>query len=251
MNRYMSWAGMAVFGSLPIGPAMAGEQILYDAAPGWVEAKSVTAADSTSSPLVLMDQQVRLEGGTVSEYSDLALRLSSPEMLTNAGTLTARWMPDKGDLVIHRVELIRDGETIDVLATGARFETLQREKQLEQRIVDGARTATLAVPGARLGDIVRLSYTVTSRDQALGDEMQWVGMLPPEPMPIGRGSATVSWPAGAPLRWQARRAGAVGRWGTPPSEAATTSSMSICPSPSRRTCRATLPCGTCNRRCSR
>jgi hypothetical protein len=33
-----------------------------------------------------------------------------------------------------------------VLGEGARLEVLRRERQLEQRMIDGARTATLAVP---------------------------------------------------------------------------------------------------------
>lgn len=192
------------FGVFPLTPTVAGEEILYAPAPDWVEVKPLIAADSKGAPLVLIEQQVRLEGGTVTSYNDMAMRLSSPEALTQAGTLTAQWMPDKGDLVIHRVELLRDGTTVDVIAQGARFDALRRERQLEQRVVDGIRTASLALPGARVGDVVRLAYSVSTRDQALGDEMQWEGMLLAKPVPLDRGNITISWPAGEDIRWRAK-----------------------------------------------
>ncbi len=104
--------------ALPHSLAIAGEEILYAPAPKWVEVKPLANADGKGAPLVLLEQQVRLEGGTVTNYNDMAIRLSSPEALTQAGTLTAQWMPDKGDLVIHRVELLREGNTVDVIAQG-------------------------------------------------------------------------------------------------------------------------------------
>ena len=199
-SRYLM-AGAALV-ALQAMPASAGEEILYDPHPEWVDAKPVGTVETKGSPLVLVEQQVRFEDGTVTNYTDAALRLSSPEALTQVGTLTAQWMPDKGDLSIHRVELIREGAVIDVIAGGARFEALRRERQLEKRIVDGMRTATLALPGARVGDVVRLAYSVTTRDQALGDEMQWQGVLLADPVPLESGSITVSWPVDQDINWR-------------------------------------------------
>lgn len=140
------------------------------------------------------------------EFTDLALALETPEMLSQLGTVSANWLPDKGDLIVHRIELVRDGETLDVLGDGARFEVLRRERQLEQRILDGGLTATLAVPGLRVGDTVRVAYSVTRRDQALDNEMEWSSAILAEPLPVAAGRIVLSWPTGQPVRHRVLRA---------------------------------------------
>lgn len=181
-------------------PAFAGEAVLYDTAPGWVELAKVEPkpADSNSF-IVLFDQQSRIEKGRLWSYIDTAIALDSPDSLTRFGTLTAAWMPDKGDLIIHRVELIRGGQVIDVLKGGAVFEVLRRERGLEKRLVDGSLTATMAVPGAKLGDVLRLAYSVTTSDQAMGDNVQWQAGLIAKPFPLQQGRVTVSWPETLPV----------------------------------------------------
>lgn len=180
--------------------AHAGETVLYDAAPEWVEVATVEPKPANSNAIImLLDQQARIETGRLWSYVDSAVALDSPEALTRFGTLTAGWMPDKGDLIVHRVELIRGGEVIDVLKGGAKFEVLRRERGLEQRLVDGELTATLAVQGAKLGDVLRLAYSTTTSDQAMGENVQWQGGLIAKPFPLQQGRIAVSWPETMPV----------------------------------------------------
>ncbi len=181
-------------------PALAGEAIIYDAAPAWVDVTPVEAKAAPSREIiVLLDQQARIEKGKLWTYIDTAIALDSPEALTRFGTLNATWAPDKGDLIVHRVELIRDGAVIDVLSGGTKFEVLRRESGLEQRLLDGELTATLAAPGAKLGDILRLAYSTTVSDQAMGDNVQWQGGLIAKPFPLKAGRVAVSWPEDMPV----------------------------------------------------
>lgn len=176
-------------------PVWAGDTVIYDTTPSWVEIASVAPKTPQSRDvIVLLEEQARIEKGKLWTYVDTAIALDSPEALTRFGTLNATWLPDKGDLIVHRVELIRDGEVIDVLKGGAKFEVLRRESGLEQRLLDGALTATLAVPGTKLSDVLRLSYSTTLSDQALGDEVQWQSGLIAKPFPLKTGRVTVSWP---------------------------------------------------------
>lgn len=198
--RYLTAALLAGVASVP---AYAGETVLYDAVPGWVEVSEIAPKPADSNAIiVLLDQQARIETGRLWSFADTAIALDSPEALTRFGTLTASWMPDKGDLIIHRVELVRGGTVIDVLKDGAKFEVLRRERGLENRLVDGALTATLAVQGAKLGDVLRLSYSVTSSDQAMGENVQWQAGLFAKPFPLQQGRVTVSWPEGMPVSRQ-------------------------------------------------
>lgn len=182
-------------------PALAEDAVIYAGPAGWVAPKSINNIKASGPMVALYDVQIHMEDGVVSTYRDTAVRMSSPAILTEQGTISAEWMPDKGDLIIHRAELLRDGKVIDLIAEGAQFEVLRREQNLENRMVDGSRTATLVAPGVRVGDIMRVAYTVTSKDQALGAEMESTINLPAKPSPIDNGTVTVSWPRSENIRW--------------------------------------------------
>lgn len=198
-----SWllAGSALISA---APALAGEEPLYEPAPDWVELADLPAKKA-GPPILLYDDQRRIEEGRLWSYSDRAIRIDNPQMLQAIGTLQASWLPDKGDLIVHRVAIIRNGEAIDVLAEGQRFDVLRRERQLEQRMLDGVLTATLPVSGLRVGDILRLTYSTTLSDQALDEEVQTFAPLPTEPFEAGFARIILSWPEDAPVRWLATR----------------------------------------------
>ena len=182
-------------------PAWAGEEPLYQPAPAWVQPASLPTTRS-ASPIVLLDDQRRIEGGRLWAFTDRAVRIDNPQVLQGAGTIQANWIPDKGDLIIHRVTIVRDGQEIDVLKQGVRFDVLRREQQLEMRTINGVLTATLAVPGLRVGDILRLSYSVTTKDKALDGKAQAAIPLAAKPLDIGFARAIVSWPAGEAVTWK-------------------------------------------------
>jgi transglutaminase-like putative cysteine protease/tetratricopeptide (TPR) repeat protein len=193
------WVAVLLAGTSAM-PALAGETVLYDTLPGWVDTAPLESRSAGSNAIILLfDQQARIESGRLWAYADTAIALDSPEALTRFGTLTANWMPDKGDLIVHRVQLLRDGTVIDLLKEGAKFEVLRRERGLEQRLVNGALTATLAVPGAKLGDVLRLTYSVTSSDQAMAENVQWSSALFAKPFPLEKGRVSVSWPEALPV----------------------------------------------------
>lgn len=181
--------------SLASSPAIAGEEVVYEPVPNWVEEAQIKSeARQDNSPIVLLDQQARIDDGQLWTYLSTAIALDSPQALTQFGTVSATWLPDKGDLIVHSVELIRDGDTIDLLEEGAEFEVLRREQGLESRLLNGALTATMNVPGAQLGDIIRLSYSTTLSDQAMGESVQWQSPLLAKPFPLADGRVSISWP---------------------------------------------------------
>ena len=185
-------------------PAWAGEEPLYRPAPTWVEAAELPT-DLTGPPLILLDKQQRIEEGRLTAYLDQAVRIDNPQMLQAVGTIQATWLPDKGDLIVHRVAIVRGGQTIDVLGQGAVFDVLRREQELEMRMLDGVLTATLPVPGLRVGDVLRISYTVTTSDQALDKEVQTTEALMAQPFEARLARVRISWPEDADVRWQASR----------------------------------------------
>lgn len=191
------------------GLARAGEEPLYQPAPDWVEPAPPIDLDKarTGFPLVRLDMQNRLEDGQVWTLTDMAVRADTPESITQFGTISFDWIPDQGDLLVHQVEILRDGETIDVLKN-SKFTILRREQQLERRIMLGNLTGTLTVPGLRVGDILHYTVSVTQRDKALGGKVQAFRMLPADPFTAQFGRVRASWPASAGVRYQSGPASA-------------------------------------------
>lgn len=183
-------------------PASAGDTVLYGPPAAWVDSSQTNIDRDAKTPLLLFDVQQRIEGGTLATFVDQAFLLNTPQSLTQGGTTGAQWLPEKGDLTVHRVEILRGGETIDVLAGGARYTVLRRETALERRVIDGSLTATMPVPGLRMGDILRVAYTVTVRDPVLGGNVQAQLPLIAEPISVAYARARLSWPASETVHWR-------------------------------------------------
>lgn len=198
------------FAALPLvalfmpAAVMAGTEPLYEATPGWVQqAEMGEVVRSTGPSELLYDWQYRIEDGTVFAYTDHAVRIDNPQALMEQNTQTITWMPDKGDLVINAFEIHRGGEVIDLLAQGVTFDVLRRELSMEAGYLEGELSATVSVPGLRQGDVLRLAHTVSSDEQALGDDVQVFQFLPSQPWQVGEARAIVSWPEGEEMYWAA------------------------------------------------
>ncbi|KQM63622.1 hypothetical protein ASE75_10900 [Sphingomonas sp. Leaf17] len=188
------------------GAANAGDMPLYQAVPAWVKpAPAIDPAKAEAPdapPFLIFDSQQRIEGDHVWQYVDSARRVSTQQMLEQMGTLALPWQPDKGDLMIHRAEIVRGAERIDLLKTGGRFTVLRREQGLEQRSLDGVLTATMAVEGLRVGDVLRLSFSTNQADAALKGRAQSYVPLMTQPLAVGFGRSRILWPAATPVHVQ-------------------------------------------------
>lgn len=189
-------ASLLLASTILASPAIAGDDVLYAPAPEWVEQVELDSAEVAEGPsAVLYDWQYRLEGGTEHAFTDMAFRLDNPEALMQAGTLSFSWLPDNGDLTVHRLEILRGDEVIDLLAQGVTFDVLRREQALEQRFIDGELTASLAVPGLREDDVLRVAFSTSNDERAFGGEVQSLQFLPSDPWRVGFSRVKVSWPS--------------------------------------------------------
>ncbi|WP_404368560.1 DUF3857 domain-containing protein [Sphingomonas sp. MMS24-J45] len=198
-------SAVAGIGAMAWSPVFASDQPLYQPAPAWVLPASLPDVAKTgpdTPALVLYDTQKRIEDGRLWSYMDVATRIASPEMLAQATSLALPWLPDKGDLIIHELSIRRGAEHIDLLKKGQKFLVLRREQTLEQRELTGILTATLAVEGLQVGDILRLRATTTSKDGALGGRVQDIIPLIALPVRVGAAHARISWPTATPPKWK-------------------------------------------------
>jgi tetratricopeptide (TPR) repeat protein len=193
--------------ALLAGTAHASDQPLYQPAPAWVEAAPAIDIKTVSSddPMILrLDQQQRLQGDETWAYVDMAVNISSPEILLQAGTLQFPWDPANGDLVVHSVEILRGGETIDLIKAGQKFTVIRREQMLERAQINGLLTATMAVEGLRVGDVLRVAVSTVRHDPALGGRVQTIAPLIAAPAPVKYGHLRVIWPTAMKVNFKSQ-----------------------------------------------
>ncbi len=154
--------------------------VRYAPAPAWVIAapKGSDAPTPPGAPLrvIAADQQVRVTDRGQEEYQATKLALLTPEAL-GAGNLTMTWSPANEEMIVHRLAIMRDGQTIDVLAT-QKFTVIQRENNLEQSALDGNLTATLQIAGLQVGDVLEFAVTTVRRQTSLGERPQGFMQFP-------------------------------------------------------------------------
>ena len=185
--------------------AQAGDKPIYAAAPDWVKPAPAPAPPPAGEapPVVLIyDQQRRIQDGQVWAYFDGATSVTTNEVLARSGTIKMVWQPSDGDLIVHKVAILRDGASIDLLAGDSRFTVLRREAQLEALTMNGLLTATMAAEGLRVGDVLRVAYSVTTSDRALKGGVQTVLPLVAEPMRVGFARARLLWKPEVGLRYR-------------------------------------------------
>jgi len=193
-------------------PAFASDAPRYEAAPSWVTPAPEPPKADPSGPLFqTLDQQVRISDGVAWSYREIASRAISAEALAQLGTVKIEWQPFHGDLIVHHVDILRDGQRIDLLKAGQKFTVIRREARLEQLELDGTLTATLQVEGLQVGDVLDLSYSVTSKDPALKGGVQANALAPSDPFKVGFARARFLWPTGTAIKWRAYPTGLTAR----------------------------------------
>ncbi len=185
-------------------PAAAAEAPIYAPPGAWVVPNKAPLTEGTDArPWLLADQQVLIEGDKRSTFTDSAFRIQSAEVLRNWSDMGFEWQPDRDDLIIHSIEIIRDGKPINLLAQGLKLNVLQREKDFEQRAINGQLTATAPIEDLRVGDTVRFSTTLVERTTVLKGNGEALVDLTAEPAPIAAGSVRILWPKDLPVKWKA------------------------------------------------
>lgn len=182
--------------------AYAADKPVIGPAPAWV--KPVTPppapvkADEAPVRILLSDQQVALEPGRQTVYSETSLKIQTPQGLA-AGNISLPWRPETETLTVHKLLIRRGDQTIDVLKSGQTFTVLRREQNLESATLDGVLTANIQPEGLQVGDTLEFAASVSSSDPTLQGHVEqiagaWNGF------PIGRAHLRMQWPTSLPAR---------------------------------------------------
>jgi tetratricopeptide (TPR) repeat protein len=184
---------------------IAGDVPIIAPRPAWV--KALPQVDPKDAPkdqpqLLILDRQINISGPTTTTYANVSSRVASAETLTASSTLNLPWHPDKGDLFIHRVNLIRGDQVIDPIAKGQKFSVLRREANLEQAQINGILTASMQIEGVQVGDVVVLEFSISSTDPALAGRVNTFMPLSLGQVSVGQARVRMMWDAKRKLNWR-------------------------------------------------
>jgi tetratricopeptide (TPR) repeat protein len=174
-------------------------------APDWIEPVAMAAPDPAlrdrAAQMLLLANQTWYGPDHHDYFIESAVLIQTMQGLQGFGSITLPWRPEQTDLIVHKVQIIRNGTVIDLLAAGRRFTVLRRESNLESAMLDGVLTAVLQAEGLAVGDVIHLSFTLRRRAGALplrGENF----MVPPSAMPPRRLYSRQIWPQNTPMRWR-------------------------------------------------
>jgi len=182
--------------------AFAADKPVIAPAPAWVKPVAPlpppAKADEAPVRILLSDQQVALEPGRQTVYSETSWKIQTPQGLA-AGNISLPWRPETDVLTVHKLLIRRGDQTIDVLKSGQTFTVLRREQNLESATLDGVLTANIQPEGLQVGDTLEFAASVSSSDPTLKGHVEqiagaWNGF------PIGRAHLRMQWPTSLPVR---------------------------------------------------
>lgn len=185
-------------------PAQSAREPSIAPAPDWVEQVSVPAANPAQRDrpfqTLLASNQALYGADRQDNYSELTFLVQNAQGLQAFGNITLPWQPDQSELIIHKIQIVRNGNVIDLLA-GHPFTVLRRENNLESAMLDGVLTAVMQPEGLAVGDILTIAFTLRRHGGALplrGENFFFLS----SGAPVRHFYVRQIWPTGSPIRWR-------------------------------------------------
>ncbi len=116
---------------------------------------------------LLMDQQVRVNGGHVERYYRRTKRIQSTSGVQDESELKFNFAPSFERLTLHYIHLVREGRTTDALVP-SEVKVIQQETGLEEQIYDESLSALVFLKDVRAGDVVDFAYSIDGENPVLG-----------------------------------------------------------------------------------
>jgi hypothetical protein len=186
------------------GAACADDKLSFAPPGSWVQPVEIPAPPASVKPpsfhALLLNTQGHFTPTGDEIFNERATQILAPEALSLAN-IGIVWDPATESLIIHRVHVIRDGKTIDLLTTTPGFIVLRREPNLEASFLDGRLTAAMQPEGLELGDIVDLAYTLVYRDGTFKGRSE-NDFQAPVSIPIERIFLRAVWPSSVDMKWR-------------------------------------------------
>lgn len=157
---WLTWS--AILPAAAAGPSSPAVTFGVAETPSWVKPVGPVSAiegdaDNGGISYLLLDQQVNVEPR--GSYYHEARQITSENGVQNGAALSVSFDPSFQTLVFHFIRLTRKGVAADRLDR-SQIKLLQRERDMEAFLFDGAYTAHCQLEDVRVGDVIEFAYTV-------------------------------------------------------------------------------------------
>ncbi|HYY95499.1 MAG TPA: DUF3857 domain-containing transglutaminase family protein [Pyrinomonadaceae bacterium] len=203
------WAALLVL--LACTCASAKPSFTVQPAPAWVQPvasppdrddASAKGAESGLSVL-LDDRQVRVGARGAGYYYHIVEQASSAAAVERVSQLQLDFEPSYQSLVIHHVNVLRAGQTINALRP-SEIKVIQQEQELDKQLFNGTLSAVIVLNDVRPGDVIDYAYSVNGDNPVLtGDYADTFQLAGADPVKHLR--ARLVWPAARKLYVKARQ----------------------------------------------
>jgi hypothetical protein len=153
--------------------------------------RPVAGADPNVVDLAI-DDQIRL-GTRLEHYIHRVRRVTSRAGVEQLGELELSVDPTYERLVLHRLEVLRDGRRIDAART-ATIRILDAESEREARIYNGQRKVLFVLADLRVGDVIELEASFLGQNPVFGGRVARIVPLASS-RPIVHRRARIVWPS--------------------------------------------------------
>ena len=104
-------------------------------------------------------------------------------------------------MTVHKLEIRRGSQVIDVLASGQKFTTMRREFDLELAMLDGVLTANIQPEGLQQGDVLVMETTTERIDPVMKGHVE-ATFAPWASAQIALAHAKLNWPSTLALNFR-------------------------------------------------
>lgn len=138
-------------------------QVLKESTPNWIDKIDYETAEidkddiDEGSIALLYDTQIHVAKQV--SYNRLTTKITNNAGVQNASSINIVYDPTYQSLKLHKINIIRDGKTIDKLDV-SNFQVIRQELNAESFLFDGSLSAILNVSDVRAGDILDYSYSI-------------------------------------------------------------------------------------------
>ncbi|MBV8858542.1 MAG: DUF3857 and transglutaminase domain-containing protein [Acidobacteria bacterium] len=168
-RRALLWAALLL--ALACPAAAAKPDFKVQPPPAWVQTVAPPADAEKNQPedglrCMLDDRQVRVTAAGSESYNHLVQQVTTSAAVERVSQLQLDFEPSYQTLVIHHVNVVRGGQTINALRP-SEIKVVQREQELDERLFNGTLSAVVVINDVRPGDVIDYAYSVNGDNPVL------------------------------------------------------------------------------------
>ncbi|HWS89363.1 MAG TPA: DUF3857 domain-containing transglutaminase family protein [Pyrinomonadaceae bacterium] len=204
--RAALWAALLV--ALASAPAAARPDFTVQPPPAWVRPVSPPADADRREPesglrCMLDDRQVRVTAAGSENFYHYVSQVTTSAAVEEASQLQLDFEPSYQKLVIHHVNVIRAGQTINALRP-SEISVIRREDELHEQLFNGTLSAIVVINDVRPGDIIDYAFSVNGDNPVLaGSYADSLALAHSDTCALLR--VRLLWPAARKLHMRARQ----------------------------------------------